>query len=159
MAMSRGGARLAYVVIKIEADVEREIVEWVDPKSVKAQNVKGSTREDRRKVRNRSGLVRKMIKQPGGYMVYFPRGHAVRFRDEDHLAQYGLDQEPDIINMQGLHSKNSPVGKLLRAQDDKARKGAFESLEKQVIQLATARSGPVIMPEQLTSRHAVPDAA
>lgn len=148
MRVSRGGARLSYVVVKVEGEVEREVCEYVSPKHARSKNGERS----RRGRRAQSGIVRKKIMQPGGYIVYFPRGHAVRFRDEDHLAQYGLDQEPDIINMQGLHHPKSPIGKLLLSQDSAARKGAMQDMREQVIRLATAKTGPIITPEQLEGR-------
>lgn len=153
---TRGGARLAYHVVALPGEIEREVVEYISPKGVRRM---GRDRK-RGEKKPETGLVRRMIKQPAGYLVYFPRGHVVRFRDEEHLAQYGLDKEPSIINMQGLHNPNSPIGKLLRAQDEGKRAEAFASMEKQVIQLATAKTGPVIMPEQTKSREQLaPEAA
>jgi hypothetical protein len=38
---------------------------------------------------------------------------------------------------------------MLLGQEEDARRGAMETLEKQVIRLATAKTGPVLMPEQL----------
>jgi hypothetical protein len=35
------------------------------------------------------------------------------------------------------------------SQDEGTRRGAMETMEKQVIRLATAKTGPVLMPEQL----------
>jgi DNA integrity scanning protein DisA with diadenylate cyclase activity len=52
--------------------------------------------------------------------------------------------------MSGLHDPRSLMGKLMRAQDDTARKGAMNDLEEAVIQLATRKTGAIIMPEQLT---------
>lgn len=121
------GSRLSYVVVKLEGTVKRETCSFKRGK----------------------GIVQKLAEQPAGYMVYFPRGHALRFRDEAALAAYGLDRKPTIINLRGLEDPNSPVGKLISAQDNEARKGAMVNLERQVMQLATARSGPVLMPEQV----------
>ena len=56
---------------------------------------------------------------------------------------------PPIINLQGLNDPNSPIGRMLMSQNEDARRGAMESMEKQVIRLATAKTGPVLMPEQI----------
>ena len=40
------------------------------------------------------------------------------------------------------------------SQDEGARRGAMESMEKQVIRLATAKTGPVLMPEQIEPEEA-----
>lgn len=120
------GARLAYVVVELEGVVTRT-----------------THRFDKRK-----GIIATPTKMPAGYLVYFPRGHALRFKSEEELVRYGLSNDAPIINMQGLHDPNSPIGKLLRKQDEKSRDAAFEQLEQQVIALATARSGRQILPEQ-----------
>lgn len=145
MAITRGGTRLAYTVVKLEGTVERDVCEYVTPSNA-------TKKANGRKAR--AGIVFKKITVPAGYLVYFPRGHVIRFRDEDHLAQYGLDKQPNVINMQGLHNPNSPIGKLMLAQDEQGRRGAYENMEQQVIRLATAKTGPVIMPEQVKRRPA-----
>ena len=124
------GARLAYVVVDLSetvGSVKREVVTW--------------TRKD--------GLKKKMVEEPAGYLVYFPRGHVIRLRDKEALRQYGLDGRPPIVNLQGLNDPNSPIGRMLLGQEENARRGAMETLEKQVIRLATAKTGPVLMPEQI----------
>jgi hypothetical protein len=126
------GARLAYTVVDLSetiGTVKREIVTWT----------------------KREGLKRKMVEQPAGYLVYFPRGHVIRLPDKEALRQYGLDGRPPIVNLQGLNDPNSPIGRVLFGQDEDARRGAMDSLEKQVIRLATAKTGPVLMPEQIES--------
>lgn len=125
-----GGTRLAYVVRQLEGKVQREVTTWTKDK----------------------GLVQKMVEQPAGFMVYFPRGHVLRFKSVDELKRYQLDQPPQIVNLGGLNDPNSPLGKMLMSQDEGARRGAFESLEQQVIALATAKTGSVLMPEQLEDR-------
>lgn len=124
------GARLAYVVVDLSetiGTVKREVVTWT----------------------KRDGLKKKMVEQPAGYLVYFPRGHVVRIPDKETLRHYGLDGRPPIVNLQGLNDPNSPIGRMLLGQEENARRGAMETLEKQVIRLATAKTGPVLMPEQL----------
>lgn len=115
------GSRLAYVVVPQEGEVTRKINTW----------------------NKKTGLGEKFVEQPAGYMVYFPRGHVLRFRDRSELRRYKLDKQPRIINIEGLSDPNSPFGRLLMAQDERARAGAFENLEKQVIQLAQVKSGKI----------------
>lgn len=124
------GARLAYVVVDLSetvGTVKREVTTWT----------------------KRDGLKKKMVEQPAGYLVYFPRGHVIRFADKESLRHYGLDGRPPIVNLQGLNDPNSPIGRMLLGQEEDARRGAMDTLEKQVIRLATAKTGPVLMPEQL----------
>lgn len=121
------GVRLAYVVVALEGTVEREKVTWS----------------------KKDGLKTKTVAEPAGFMVYFPRGHALRLRDKAALARYGLDKRPPIINLQGLNDPNSPLGKMLMSQDEEIRHSGYIDLEKAVINLATAKSGPMLMPEQV----------
>lgn len=124
------GARLAYVVVDLSetiGTVKREVTTYTKEK----------------------GLQTKMVEEPAGYLVYFPRGHVIRLKNKEELRRYGLDGRPPIINLEGLNDPRSPIGQVLFGQDDAARRGAMESLEKQVIRLATAMTGPVLLPEQL----------
>jgi hypothetical protein len=115
------GARLAYVVVPLEGEVTRKINTWT----------------------KKAGLGSKYVDQPAGFMVYFPRGHVLRIRDRQMLRQYRLDKPAKIINLEGLADPNSPLGKMMMSQDDNARRGAFEDMEKQVIKLAQATSGRI----------------
>ena len=124
------GARLAYVVVDLSetiGTVFREVCEY--KKGV--------------------GVVTKKVEEPAGFLVYFPRGHVIRLKNKEELRRYGLDGRPPIINLEGLSDPRSAIGQMLFGQDDAARRGAMESLEKQVIKLATAMTGPIVMPEQL----------
>jgi hypothetical protein len=128
MMRNRTGARLAYVVVKLNGKVKRDQTRYESGK----------------------GLVTVPTDEDAGYMVYFPRGHVVRFRTVQDLAHYNLREgEAPIINMQGLSDPNSPLGRMLSAQDDATRKGAWKTMEDQVIKLATAKTGMVVMPEQV----------
>jgi hypothetical protein len=130
LAPGTQGARLAYVVVDLNetiGTVKREVTTWTKS----------------------GGLKRKMVEEPAGYMVYFPRGHGVRLRNKEELRQYKVDGPAPIINLQGLNDPNSPIGRMLMSQDENTRRGAMESMEKAVIRLATAKTGPVLMPEQL----------
>jgi hypothetical protein len=130
-AIARNGARLAYVVVPVKGAVSREIISI----ETKAQNKDGkATMVD---------FKRKKVDQPAGYIVYFPRGHAIRLRSQDELRRYGLDKPAQIISMTGLNDPNSPVGRLMAAQDDEARRQIMVDMQQQVIQLATAKSGPI----------------
>lgn len=128
MMRNRTGARLAYVVVKLEGTVKRKQDRYEEGK----------------------GLQEVMIEEDAGYLVYFPRGHVVRMKTPADLKHYNLREgEAPIINMQGLSDPNSPLGRMLSAQDDNARKGAWRSMEDQVIRLATAKTGSMIMPEYM----------
>ncbi len=124
------GARLAYVVRPLEGKVKRTISVWVPGE----------------------GIVQKEVDEPAGFMVYFPRGHVLRFKDKKQLTQYQLDKKPFMVNMEGLSDPNSLAGKLFMGQSDEIRKGAYADLEAQVIALATAKTGGNLMPEQLEAK-------
>lgn len=126
------GTRLAYVVVPLPGKVKRDVY-LLNPKS----NPRGM--DDTVKERE----------EPAGYMVYFPRGHAIRLKSMKELKHYKLDGPPNIINIQGLHDPKSPLGKLIAAQDDNARRGAMEDMQTAVIRMATAKTGPILMPEQV----------
>ena len=137
------GARLSYVVVALEGEVEREYIE-ITKATASTQDM---TREQRREAKG--GLVRKKRVEPAGFLVYFPRGHVLRFRDRYELEQYGLDKEPVPINMTGLYNPNSPVGKMMMGQDAQIRAAGYKDLERMTMMLATAKSGKVLMPEQM----------
>lgn len=140
------GTRLEYVVVPI-ADKVKRVVCLMAPKVV------GKDKKGNDVVRHE--LTKVVKEQPGGFMVYFPRGHCLRFRDQAHLRQYRLDRQPKIINLEGLNDPNSPLGQMMLAQDEKARRGAFESLEKQVIALVNAN----VRGEHLTRVEQLPEVA
>lgn len=117
------GDRLAYVVVPIEGTVVRKINTWT----------------------KKAGLSNKFVEQPGGFLVYFPRGHVLRMKDKAELRHYRLHKEPRIINLAGLSDPNSPLGKLMMAQDDASRKGAMQDMQEQVMKLAQAHSGKIIV--------------
>lgn len=126
------GTRLAYVIVPIHGTVEREKI----------------TLETKTRDRNGKATMveRKIVKvdEPYGFMVYFPRGHAVRLKDKRRLAHYGLSRTPQFVNMSGLEDPNSPVAKLMRAQDDAERKGIMTSLEQKVVQMVEHRVGKCV---------------
>lgn len=136
LARSRSGTRLAYVVTKLKGTVSRPYTIWD-------------------KV---TGLKTEMRKEPAGYMVYFPRGHVTRIRTKADLEFHGLKEgEAPMINLSGLNDPQSAIGQLLMAQDDEARHRAFTNMEDQVIRLATAKTGNVLMPEQVGHGFRLPE--
>jgi len=115
------GSRLSYVVVPLKDEVTRYITKW--------------TRE--------LGLHDEATKQPGGYLVYFPRGHVLRLSEKE-LKRYKLNRKPKlVVDMSQMYDPNSPLGKLFLAQNEGERANSWKDLEKQVIQLATARTGPI----------------
>jgi len=137
-AAHMNGARLAFVVRRLNGNCKREKIDMTVTK--RGQNGK----------RDMHDMKRVMKDEPQGYMVYFPRGHALRIPDMDTLKHYGLDMKPRIINANDiLADPNSPLGKIIGAQTDEERKGAMLDLERMVIQMATAKSGPIVMLEQV----------
>lgn len=122
--VSMTGARLSYVVVEQEGTVRRHVHKWK----------KGGL-----------GISVIDVEEPAGFLVYFPRGHVIRIKDKKELHHYKLDREPQIVNMQGLSDRNSPLGKLMFAQDESVRRTAMYDLEKQVIALAEVKSGKIII--------------
>lgn len=115
------GSRLSYVVVELDGAVTRKINTW----------------------NKKTGLSNKFVDQPAGFLVYFPRGHVLRIRDKAMLRHYKLDKAPTIINLDGLSDPNTPLGRMMMSQDDAQRRGAFESMEKQVMKLAQSKGGKV----------------
>ena len=142
MARHRSGTRLAYVVVPLEGEVERPQYQMV------ARQIGFSS--DGRTPRFTHEMKQIMKKEPAGFMVYFPRGHAIRIRTREELREFNLDVEDiPLVSLTGLNDPKSEIGKLLSAQDDKQRKVAWDSLENKTIRLATARTGTVLMPAQI----------
>jgi hypothetical protein len=110
------GSRLAYVVVKQEGAVKREKHYWT-----------------------KDGIKKKLVDEDAGYLVYFPRGHAIRVRSLAMLRHYQLHKEPKIIELQGLNDPNSPLGKMFMSQDPHLRMASYRELEQMVINLAEAR--------------------
>jgi len=110
------GSRLAYVVVKQEGAVKREKHYWT-----------------------KDGIKKKLVDEDAGYLVYFPRGHAIRVRSLAQLRHYRLHKEPQIIQLDGLNDPNSPIGKMFMSQDQHLRAASYRQLEQMVIDLAQAR--------------------
>lgn len=45
-------------------------------------------------------VVCEHVEDTGGYMVYFPKGHSIRVRDEKELALLGFDRPAKLIDME-----------------------------------------------------------
>jgi hypothetical protein len=110
------GSRLAYVVVKQDGAVKREKHFWT-----------------------KDGIKKKLVEEDAGYLVYFPRGHAVRIKNLARLRHYQLHKEPKIIQLEGLNDPNSPLGKMFMSQDPMLRAASYRDLEQMVINLAEAR--------------------
>jgi hypothetical protein len=110
------GSRLAYVVVKQEGNVKREKHYW-----------------------SKDGIKKKLVDEDAGYLVYFPRGHAIRIKSLAMLRHYQLHKEPKIIQLEGLNDPNSPLGKMFFSQDPHLRMASYRELEQMVINLAEAR--------------------
>tara|TARA_R110000803_G_scaffold2328_3_gene7927 strand:- start:240 stop:659 length:420 start_codon:yes stop_codon:yes gene_type:complete len=41
-----------------------------------------------------------LVKETGGYMVFFPRGHSIRVRDKTDLRRLGFHNQPGFVNME-----------------------------------------------------------
>lgn len=119
----QSGARLAYLVVEMEGTVRRPVHKWTKAK----------------------GLTVVDAEEPAGYLVYCPRGHVVRLKDRKALKQYGVSEEAPIVNIAGLQDPNSKVGKMMRSQDAEVRRKGYADLEKQVQQLAQAKSGVITL--------------
>ena len=115
------GSRLAYVVVPLDGQVTRKVNTWT----------------------KKAGITEKYVEQEAGFLVYFPRGHVLRIKDKAQLRHYRLDHAPKVINLEGLNDPNSPIGKMMMSQDEMQRRGAYQSLEEQVIRLAEAKAGKV----------------
>ena len=122
------GSRLAYVVEKIEGEVERSKAIFVKDKGIKFR----------------------MMKEPAGYMVYFPRGHCIRVKSLKMLKHYKLNKEPKIIELQGLQDPNSPLGKMFLSQDPEVRKASYQELQQMVKNLCSV-SGNMEIPTKYES--------
>lgn len=127
MTQMMPGSRLSHVVVPLDGTLVRTVTVW----------------------NKKEGLIQKDKVVPGGFIVYFPRGHVLRVKNEKQLKHYGLDKKPRLISMAGLADPDSPLGKMMMAQDDAARQGAYQELEQAVMHMAIAKSGPTIMPEQI----------
>ncbi len=119
------GARLAYVVKKLEGKVARTNF----------------------KFNRRIGKIEPYeVEEDAGYLVFFPRGHYLRIRTKEDLVRYRLNYKPSIISMTGLTDPNSPVGKLMAAQDEGERIKAWEDMEADVAALVRKNVGPMSIP-------------
>lgn len=116
------GARLAYVVKKLEGTLKRKNF----------------------KFNRRTGKIEAFdVEEDAGFLVFFPRGHYLRIRTREDLVRYKINYKPAIISMTGLMDPNSPVGKLMSAQDEGERVKAWEDMEADVASLVRKSVGPM----------------
>ncbi|MCI0557532.1 MAG: hypothetical protein MN733_03475 [Nitrososphaera sp.] len=119
------GARLAYVVKKLEGTVKRTHFKF-----------------DRRTRK----LVPNEVEEDAGWLVFFPQGHYLRVRTKQDLIRYKLNYKPQIISMTGLTDPNTPVGRLMMAQDEGEREKAWGDMEADIAAMVRRRSGPMSIP-------------
>lgn len=120
------GPRLAYVVVPIKKTVKRAVTTF--EKGV--------------------GLKEELREEDGGFLVYFPRGHALRLTEKE-LKRYKLGRRAKaFVDLAGLTDPDSPMGRVFMAQNEQGRAAGWKDLERMVIQLATARSGPITVPDE-----------
>lgn len=81
-------------------------------------------------------LVREVVTEKGGYMAFFPQGHSIRVRNEQHLEElklvggnnYQIDMDSGIVLPQ--HLMSGPANNSLEehvARKTKATQGSIES--------------------------------
>ena len=123
MIAASQGSRLAYVVVPIKEKVTRNVTKFEKDK----------------------GLHDVPTEEEGGFMVYFPRGHVLRLSKKE-LRRYGIDKKPRLtMDMNAMFDPDSSIGKVFLSQSQEERALSWKDLEKQVIALATAKSGPEIL--------------
>jgi hypothetical protein len=69
--------RPSFQVERLSGTVEVEKVKWVDGR-----------------------MVREIVKEPAGYMVYLPSRQSLRVRDDATLRRMNLDRDPVFIDME-----------------------------------------------------------
>ncbi len=75
-----------FQVVKLDGEVDHEIMAYE-----KQKNQKG---------KERPVLVRQMVKEPAGFMVYLPKGDTLRVRDEAELMRLGFGEAPELQDME-----------------------------------------------------------
>lgn len=119
MIAASQGSRLAYVVVPIKEKVTRNVTKWEAGK----------------------GLFEVPVEEDGGFMVYFPRGHVLRLTKKE-LKRYGIDKKPRLtMDMNAMFDPDSSIGKVFLSQSSEERALSWKDLERQVIQMATVKTG------------------
>lgn len=81
-------------------------------------------------------LTQKTLKEPFGYMVYFPTGASIRVRTEAELRRLGFDRDPMLIDLEtGDEVGVSQTGSLKKLAQQKS------SRSKSAQRAATANVG------------------
>lgn len=130
------GERLAYVVVPIAGEVKRTVY-TMEPK------YKRGKKAGRNEEIIGYEMTPKEVVLPGGYLVFHPMGHTIRVRNDEELRRLGYDEPPEVIDMDPMVTAQSLLGKVLHAQSDDQRTGAFDNLADQVIAMARRVSGPI----------------
>lgn len=123
-------ARLAYVVRRLEGTVVRKKHKWVPNKSGKGGE-----------------LVAHDVEVPAGFMVYFPKGHAIRLTEKQLKDRGFAEPRGGFVSMEGLTTKDP----MMVVEDRMMMQMEMRKLENMTIRLAIRRTGPLLMPEQLTA--------
>lgn len=127
-AQMMSGTRLAYVAVPIKEKVVRYITKYEKGK----------------------GLYDEPVEEAGGYMVYFPRGHALRLTEKQ-LKRYKINKKARVmVDMSQLMDPESTIGKIFMSQSQSDRAESWKDLERQVIQLATAKTGNQLLTSKAT---------
>lgn len=130
--LSMGNTRLEYVVVPLEGKVTR------------VQHKMVQTKKPTLHSRAQHKMERVEVEQEAGYLVYYPQGHVLRFKDMNALRKHGLDVPPRIINAENI------LGDLMAATSDEKREFAMLSLQEQLVKLATRRTGNNLLTRSYT---------
>ena len=89
-------------------------------------------------------IVQKVVEQPGGFMVYFPKGHALRMT-EVQLKRYGLKKTgAGIVDLEGLI--DGKLAEKVFAESDEADRNKL--MERRTIALATKKTGTNLLTKE-----------
>lgn len=86
-----------YEVEKLEGTVEREVI----------------------KIGKGGAFVKSMVKEPAGFMVYFPSGASIRVKDEEELARQGFDKPATVVDMDSGENMGTAPGSLKAHSEQK----------------------------------------
>lgn len=125
------GGRFKYIVIPIKGKVKR-VQYGFETKEV--------GKDERGNPRFQHTMVKNIVEQPGGYMVYCPMGHVVRLTERQ-LRRYKLNRPPGLADMRGRYG-DTPAGKTFGEQAEAInRDGMVKNLELMTVHLATRKTG------------------
>jgi len=67
-------------------------------------------------------VVCEEVEDTGGYMVYFPKGHSIRVRDDEELAALGFDKPAKLIDMETGDETGQIAENLLKRSERMTRR-------------------------------------